>query len=622
MRSASQEENLAMTSSEYPNLINEAFIDPIRSVLIIDDEYPTWDKVLEMPPPSKNAWDSKKKQISGMIKAFRNTHPHMIVDIDDGELITGDEGTEISKHLTQSDLIVLDYELKDNGERSRNFINRLMKNDQFNLVVVHTENKELLSVFLEILIKLLQPIASIHTDFGDMVREGEQIKNRLDGGQDEKFEQLVDAIKPQEYIAFRKYFCMDATFKEAMDLAFKGMYDESKDELAGAGRILDAIENIKGNQKKNLLCHAMSLFEKKDNLIMPQEEPKRLKWSSSDPMWIRTDRGFITFASKKIDTNLIEVLKEALKDWNPNPTRLLSTKLRNEIRKKGVIAEDAALSNNFVQGRFFKNLQEKNEKHQINERHQIIESYMQRHFESLFQEIDEGVNGYTGQVLNAIDGDCQLKKRYGIDGVDGVVGLKRATSEYNAHISCIEPKADHLMTGHIFTVPPKNRGTSDSEDNALSSDADEEYWVCLSPPCDLVPGQNAQGIDDIGKKLKPFMAVRLTEQNLEDSKISDKTKSGNLIFINQNDVKALKFYKSLNVMNPQPEWRLFVAKNCGKFKSKMCFSLLRLGGQEGEFQFCETEATIVALLRPEYAISLAQKLGASMTRAGVEYLVD
>ena len=33
-----------MTS--FSDLVKEAFIDPLRSVLIVDDEYPTWEEIL------------------------------------------------------------------------------------------------------------------------------------------------------------------------------------------------------------------------------------------------------------------------------------------------------------------------------------------------------------------------------------------------------------------------------------------------------------------------------------------------------------------------------------------------------------------------------------------------
>ena len=36
-----------MVSNHYSTFIQEAFIEPIRSVLIVDDDYPTYDEILK-----------------------------------------------------------------------------------------------------------------------------------------------------------------------------------------------------------------------------------------------------------------------------------------------------------------------------------------------------------------------------------------------------------------------------------------------------------------------------------------------------------------------------------------------------------------------------------------------
>lgn len=579
----------------YPDLINEAFIEPIRSVLIIDDEYPTWKKILDTSLDPK-PWDHKGLKINKIVEAFKNEHPYLVVDIDNGEELNDKGSANLAKHLTQSDLVILDYNLDDEGAKAVSFAKKLLENDQFNLVVVHTSPDKLFESFYRILGQLLQPLES------DQIEEiVEKLAERIEADQIEEF---IEAFGGQEYLQIRK-----VGIDKALDPACDGheILQKVYDILNSHGEEFDK------EDRKNMLRRALRKLESEKGFALAKPETtssqKRLNWSHVKPYWIRTERGFIAFADKENHDRLIDVLKEALKKWNPNPTRLFSTKLRNEIAVKGVIAEDEALSNDFVQGRFFKHLQKeffKPSKNK-NDSEYILESYMRRHFENLFEEISEGVQAFSKETLREIGEDCQIKKRYKIDGDDAE---KESMLEYNAHISCIAPKAHHLTTGHIFKFE------------------NGEFWVCLSPACDLEPGQNKEGIDlEEGSELRAFMAVQLTPQDLKHRKsdFGRRVHSGNYIFSTECPKDAFCIYSDPNKFT----WRMFIARNDGHLLNGLNFKILRLMEEESKQNGEEStvtpncvDATIIARLRYEYAIKLAQKLGADMTRVGDEYVVD
>jgi hypothetical protein len=69
--------------------------------------------------------------------------------------------------------------------------------------------------------------------------------------------------------------------------------------------------------------------------------------------WIRSRSAFIAFTNKRNDINILNELLKALVAWSPKPSRLFLTKLRAEIEESGVVAEDAALGNNFVLARWY-----------------------------------------------------------------------------------------------------------------------------------------------------------------------------------------------------------------------------------------------------------------------------
>ncbi|WP_158044250.1 response regulator receiver domain [Skermanella pratensis] len=137
-------------------LVQETFIDPIRSVLIIDDRYPTWEKIFGESgyDPTNNKWADREKMLQ-VVSQFRAKSPALTVDIHDGT-----DNAQISSYLHQSDLLVLDYHLESSapyGVLAADILRRLMNSTHFNLVVVHTEIDDLIEPFNNILLSLLPP---------------------------------------------------------------------------------------------------------------------------------------------------------------------------------------------------------------------------------------------------------------------------------------------------------------------------------------------------------------------------------------------------------------------------------------------------------------------------------
>jgi len=173
----------------YREFVREVFIDPIRAVTVIDDEFPTLDGLLAeklndeprdveienckrvgsgkflnglrglvltpSPRPSpagrgpgrggqRKVYASHLKihhyqRVQGILEFCRSQPRNWLVDIHDGGRQV--EEIEVAEHLSQSDLLVLDYQLdkKDkSGDRAIEILRKLAENDHFNLVVVYT----------------------------------------------------------------------------------------------------------------------------------------------------------------------------------------------------------------------------------------------------------------------------------------------------------------------------------------------------------------------------------------------------------------------------------------------------------------------------------------------------
>jgi hypothetical protein len=155
-----------MAGAHYSAFVEEAFIKPIRSVLIVDDDYPTFDEMLETQierdkgtePPRRKEWYNDPARIKRVIGSFRTPQRPLLVDVHDGTNVSAEGEVRIASHLHQSDLLVLDYQLDrtrpGDGSTAISIVRGLMRNDHFNLVVIHT-SEDLEGVFRETLLSLM-----------------------------------------------------------------------------------------------------------------------------------------------------------------------------------------------------------------------------------------------------------------------------------------------------------------------------------------------------------------------------------------------------------------------------------------------------------------------------------
>ena len=157
-----------MTGEYYQKFIKETFVDSIRSILIVDDDYPTYDEILSSQTSSNNAsnevsekaWKDNPDAIRDVIRKFRLNDPPLLVDIHDGKNVTTTDEKKVVNHLHQSDLLILDYQLdkskSSDGTLAIQILRDLMSNEHFNLVIVYT-NEPLDTVFDEVRWGLLSP---------------------------------------------------------------------------------------------------------------------------------------------------------------------------------------------------------------------------------------------------------------------------------------------------------------------------------------------------------------------------------------------------------------------------------------------------------------------------------
>lgn len=606
---------------EFSDLVGQAFIDPIRSVLIVDDQYPTWEETFNEHRQEAERdsdlyarsiakkWRQNPDALAKVIGQFRARKPGLIIDVHDantaissalkaGTLIDGASEPEVAvaDHLHQSDLLILDYNLEGvstglRGDLARSFLASILQNQHFNLVVLHTEEDDLQAVFVDCIMSLLVSFDGQISAKDKGLLDG--LRPDLDTLADEEkfnvadFPQYFDA---QTYLTLRH---PDTDFAAAVRDFMSG-----NGPLAQLGNWANQLGLVNG-KRRAFVFWAVEHFEKSRKALLSANPFPGLKWSiGGDRLWLRTGRGFVTFI-KKAQNDLIAELHASLVAWQPTPSRLLSAKLRHEISCNGVEAEDRTLSRKHVFAHFY---------HQLRgstthaDRVKLLQAQLSRQMESLASQIEDGILAF-GEAIHASDEHHggAFKSHYGID-LDRPDELKTAITHFNSYVSTLPANAEtgHLDCGHIFKI-------------------DEEWWVCATPACDMQPGQNSIAFIGTSKNLRPFTALRLHQRDdaLEASDIN----SGLFCFVESKpgQIVCLGLPQPDGAVNSEKAtWRTFIAKNDGNFSnSELSLVIPKL--TDDKIETNDKNATIISKLRYEYALNYVQKVGASVTRIGLDY---
>lgn len=590
---------VADETGELSILVREAFIDPIRSVLIIDDQYPTWEQVFGDGYKRDSEQWKHSDEILGVIGQFRKKSKALTIDIHDG---TDDK--DIADYLHQSDLLVLDYELEQPGTaapggRAIGIINKLFENNHFNLIVLHTATKDIRTPFNAILMSLLRPLPAAP----EVCEAGLALVQAYEGEAPNVDKELRAAVGLSTYLSYRREKQNGRTEpgfikSEASMEAFRGICENAKWTPPECGRVF---------------CWVIQDYEKK--LTGEPDEEAKVRWSppSQDHKgWIRTSGGFIAFAGKN-DPALLLALEKAIEDWKPSPSRLISSKIRASISEQGALAEETALSDKHVYWQYYNELCKASEgAAESSPRKSLIEAHAARHTERLFDLVGEDAIKFGLRLLAS---DPKLKdpahegyaSHYNLL-INSPEKRQKALYHYNAHISTKQVSGWHLMPGHVFK-------------------ANDELWVCVSPACDLVPEQKAQAAisHSINAAVKPFLAVQLFKRS--KPVVSKEITSNILVFLKEsaNDQVTAHSVYSDGGEGSSPVWRLFTAAQHGKFHidretGTALLQLSYLCGLSEGLKIENCEGIIVAQLRYEYALNLIQKLGAEMTRVGLDFI--
>ncbi|MDK2376717.1 response regulator receiver domain [Serratia fonticola] len=585
-------------------LINEAFIKPIRSVTVIDDEYPTISGLLNKNKYTKINEERLKEVISFCQDPARN----WLVDIDDGQSFPEPFDGDIGSY-TNSDLLILDYHLEkgSDGDRSLkalNVIKSLAKKTHFNLTVIHTsgyhgDGNDVEKIIIDVIAYLQKP-ANITLNKGaekvvlqfldDATLEDDDIERKL-----------INSITDLEFLSVLNEFNgnLSACFESKKFDEFIRLCEES---------------NVKYSKKPMIqwLCNKKNISLE---ALYGNEDINGLSWKVENGVnWIKTDNLFVTIIGKSVRPSEIpSKLCDALFDWCPHPHQLLLAKLRHEIDENGFMIANQIVNKRYLQSYWLKEILDADDEYALESK---IWNVLSKHWEEIAVSTKDAMIDFSSRISQYIKSlpEGNLSEFMSKWTVSDMKEVLQHVNKFN----CSIPIAGyHLNTGHVLQLD------------------DNSYWVCMTPACDLEPGQKRS---KTGKNM-PVTLVRLftlSEAAKKDDKepallgeeqivraLSMATRN-DLIFISLMDSEKINIFSSVPRIysSANPVSDNFLVGNQGRFTNgdRTLVFFKPTAEEEQAPTFKEIKGKVVAQLRYEYALHLLQVTGRTKSRIGLDFV--
>lgn len=583
----------ATTLTDHDQLIKEVFIDPIRTVIAVDDEYPTLDSLIEREIDNTKGWSGSADDVQRVqeLLGYARSKPNpWLVDVHDGKDVTSDAEQKLAPHLQHSDLLVLDYHLEghtDHGERAIEILRTLAANEHFNLVVVYTKGYQ--GDFNRVVREIALGLTSMDTELALSDDDERVLLEELDEWEaqvDGISQNLKDEITTDTYLEVRSRFVGNPSglcgLEEGRRIIAYWKARPDKDQMKSTGPLAKWLLN----EKQKTLTEQFSTNNLGNVQVGRSEEIN----------WIRTDKLFVTVLPKEScsPVQFENRLMAAIKASNPSPHRLLLTKMRAEIDQRGLAAETAILGNRHIQTVWlndFLNQAPADPK-------AVIVNTINRHWEALGDQLHGSLDDFASQLQQVFAANDKSAVFTNCGFKESDANSEESLKYYNCYSSTKPIDRSHLTTGHIIQI--------NSADNA------SDYWICLSPACDMVPGQKEP---HHLKDSIPFVAVRLHTVSAKTA-LDNANKNVFLFLELAGNVATFSVLKDGN-LTASPDWEQMYAWNGGRFEDKNKLHLSSIVEDAGGLKENRYEAAVIAQLRSEYALNLLQRIGAFLSRPGL-----
>ena len=450
-----------------PVLLREAFIDPIRSALLVDDEFPPYRALAQ---GAKDALErAAGSEVLGLLDLCRGKG--WLCDIESDLDVIRNAGS----HLSQSDLAIVDFHLDGAKDEDSTAAIRLLQTlaatPHFNLAVVYTRTP-LSAAALDVAFAL--GVGRVPT--GDLLIRGEtQLEQLAEEKQD-----VAPDLKVMAAVAAERW------------------NDASIAKVKARWRVALNTEPTPALKAQFARYVRVRLSEEVREARTPNDSVT-FDHNSAVP-WVSADNLFVAFVAKEGGADvLVERLCQAIEAWNPPALKVLLVQARAALEKAGSKHDLGVLRSELRQAGWLYNVLTAAPQ----ERGKRIGELYGHLFDGLAAGLQATVGEFGDRLLKPHDQEPPMAaaRRWARLEEQAPEGyIVHAANEFLSSTDC--DAEGRLTTGLIFGVK--------------SGAGSRQLWVCVTPSCDLVPGQNELGWDADMAPFKAVYAARLSAAPAEE----------------------------------------------------------------------------------------------------------
>ncbi|OEU69628.1 MAG: hypothetical protein BA863_01715 [Desulfovibrio sp. S3730MH75] len=600
-----------------PNeLVNEVYIEPIKSVLFIDDMFPTYagliqnkedlnegageiykddddfdddasaERILENTDtrPDDNEKDTERQRALRLTESCRNSGFIFDVEKDPVKVLE-----KFPEFLNKPDLIVLDYILEpqtNSSDKSIKILKKLSNSDRFNLVILHSTKDP--SEILPKVAYALRGKLKVETSKG-LLRQANKIEDQL--LQDNALLYLNSAGRSAD------------TWRDRLKI--KHDVDDFVCKIANL-----ALENYFEKRYPN------TADDNSDILTF------ECSTKAADPYWVKGQNVFVAIVKKNSPddssiNDLLAHLKTALADYAPTPINMLLRKGINAFRSANIEALKSVVSDSKTRAAivYHSMAAPKETPEGVPDLELRISDLSRKAFTAFAESVHASVGSFGEKLYQYTfpnkDDD------YSSDEIISTAITKEKANKntkhfeialaLNAFLCSEEFHGIHLTNGVVFRVITGK----------------PQYFICATPSCDMVPREsNKSGC--YRKKLYPascFEALHIKllkgKDRISTLQTADQCKH---VFLSvDGEVYPFEVIRGGGAGEPRPH--IFYSQQ-GNFigaGNQLKISAVD-NDKDNELKLNEVEIEVVGKLRSEYADRFLHQKGSYNSRIGVDFL--
>jgi hypothetical protein len=475
----------------YNDLVRKTFCDnAIRSVMMIDDEFIPYPKLIQSLADGETISHStiqSSQRAAALERFFQNER--ILCDLDDST-----NHLEVER-IRKSDLLIIDYHLeKQNPKKTIEVLSGLKNSPHFNLAVVYT-NEPSETVWRQIAASLTQP-QDVHMRIEDLNIDDitefwdEKIEN------DVKTNSGLFSLTKSEYLDY--LFNRKIPNRLNVELA-KHQEIKSKIKLLGP---LICDYNIQNNQiVKSNKNTDLTVFGDKNGT-----------------QWMQSKNLFVCIHKKNTDfendpQRILETLINSLIDWHPSYYQLIQSEIQNQIEAESMSFNVIHQNDSFGQAAWLKEILKCDDRESFNGKIKTIYSSLA---EDLFFKFSK--NDALRDFINKIF--TTYKDQFNQSGAKHT-NLESFCAE-KMGITISDDTSKDMYHALNMNLSSKNyREKHISTGTVLFDESNNDWYLCVSAACDMVPSQETAPIN---KRLTPHRMIQVlklfhvdAEQALENA---------------------------------------------------------------------------------------------------------